>query len=156
VLLGDGRPWEVPTIRKSDGGPGTLPRDMFWDEEGKFILRLQTRYEHIWQQTARVASLFFDAGPPISFEDCLRIVLDALALNYRIGPVEQRVLGLIDTANCQECLWMLVDGPWWDQAMQELRDAEKKSAVGSSPLNTESSTPGPAAETIVTAPVGPR
>jgi hypothetical protein len=155
VTLGDGQAWEVPVLRRIDSGEPCLPRDMFWDGAGDFVLTLQRRYEDLWRMVERVVDLYFRPESPgfgsIELEQALTIALAVLSLNYRLGPAEQQVLRLVNSVNWQEVLGAMVEMPKFLAFVQA--DAEKKSASpADSPL--PNSSPGGVACSPTTAPVG--
>jgi len=143
IVLGDGQTWEVPILRRPQTGGPCLPADLFWDEAGVFVAELRPEYQALWAKTQRIADWFFgadDKGP--TYQEAAELCLEALALNYRFGRPEQRVLRLVTTGNWSQILGAIVDLPWVEAEVKRLEEAEKKSAAGG--VAAASSTPGAA------------
>lgn len=136
--LADGQRWTVPIVRRPAivaqfGAPLTsLPMDVGWDSEGKFVETIKPQYEAIWEDTAAICDLFFDAEGrmrrgefEIDVETGLKWCLRLLALNYRYSRHEQNLLHAIDKENAFIVLGLAVDTP----LVKELLGAraEKKS-----------------------------
>lgn len=130
VRLGDWNEWEVPILRYQAVGSPALPRDMHW-ENGQFVTRLRAEFDGLWKHAERIGRYFFGAEGvepgDMTLEEGLTICMAGLALNYRVGPNEQRLLHLVTTTNCEEVLGAMIDMPTWMAEMQELETAQKKS-----------------------------
>jgi hypothetical protein len=155
-----GEEWIIPVIRRPAfveryGVASTrLPCDLGWDAEGKFVETVDARYRDVWEATAAIADLFFDAdgamregGLQIGTEEALRFALRALGLNYRLGKHEQTRLRLVNDRN----LWVLLGLTVDFLLVKELTGAtrEKKSRPAPEPVNMS---PGPAGGSTPTDP----
>lgn len=144
VALGDGNQWEVPVILAPDGDT-SLPRTFAWDpESGELCGTVRAEYRDAWEASADTIAFFYgdedDNERP--YEVILPRCLQALGLNYRLGPAEQNALGLIDTTNCTEILGATVDAP----KVRKLIEAEKKKrAAADAPATPGSAKPSPGA-----------
>lgn len=155
ITLGDGNRWTVPTLRQVASGQPTLPRDCFWDDDGNFVTELRHEYRELWCQVERVARYFYEPASDefrsMGLEEGVAICLAALALNYRVGRAEERILRLITSTNCEEVLGAIVDYRGFERAVAELEAAQKKSE---SRASAPSSRPGAAACPPATVPPG--
>jgi hypothetical protein len=146
IKLGDGNEWEIPVIRDFGTHAPRLPRDMFYDEHGIFTTRLREEYAAIWEKTERAARLFYDAKSvefgAIGLESALDIGLTALALNYRVGKPEQRILRLLTTTNWEEALGAMVDWPLFEDYLRREMEASKKNSAPPTASASASLTPG--------------
>lgn len=125
-----GEKWTVPVVRDPQGGSG-LPRDFVYDDGGKIQERIKGEYLALWEKFARAVWLFFDPAGPwpwrIDLAEGVDLCLAALALNYRVGRVEQNLLGLIDSDTWVSILAAAVDYPTF-RDLAELATAQKKTA----------------------------
>lgn len=114
VTLADGREWLIPVVRRP-GGSTNLPQRLGWDfATKKFGATLDERYRDVWERTAEAVDVFFNrekTGGSITLERACELAVDALRLNYRIGPAEASLLGLLDTTNWEQALGAVVDLP---------------------------------------------
>lgn len=112
IEMADGQEWIVPILRRWPAGTA-LPQDWEWDDAGQFVQRIKARYQRIWESSSKTASEFFDSpsGHRINLPDATQRILDALALNYRLGRHEQRLLHLVDSTNWEDALAATVDLP---------------------------------------------
>ena len=119
----------VPVIRRRNGST-ELPRSLVWDAAGNLIEPIKPAYQQIWERTAEVASWIFEGDWKDAYKGkALGHVVDALAINYRVGRFEQNVLRLVDIGNLFWAMAAMVDA----RAVDEMEEAQKK---------TESSPPG--------------
>ena len=144
IELADGQAWEVPILRHPLEGSTELPRDFTYDDAGQLQVTIKERYRQLWEDSAATALFYFGGdSDEIEFTIVLRRILDALALNYRLGPVEQTALRLIDSTNWQEALGATVDLPKVREIMAEQQkktEAAADAATAAQP--SPSSTPG--------------
>jgi hypothetical protein len=125
VELGDGNRWLIPVARKYREYKGTLgwvlalPRtrrinaDGNW-EEGDVV----KRHRPLWHEVMRIEELYerYEDGDEMAFENVTidtetKLVAMAIATNYRIGPAEITLLGLIDGAVIQPVIDAVRDMP---------------------------------------------
>ena len=162
-----GRQWTVPVIRDPEGGTG-LPRDFVYADGGKVQQRIKAAYFDLWEKFARAVWLLFDPEGPwplaIDLAEGTDLCLEALALNYRVGRIEQNLLGLIDSETWITILAAATDYPTFRDAA-EACEREKKTRAAradrstisreiAAPAESTDSSPGPGADCPATAPAG--
>jgi len=123
-----GGQWTVPVVRNPEGGTG-LPRDFVYADGGKVEQRIKAAYIGLWEKFARAVWLLFDPEGPwplaIDLAEGTDLCLEALALNYRVGRIEQNLLGLIDSETWLTILAASVDYPTFRDAAEAV-EREKK------------------------------
>lgn len=123
-----GQTWKVPVIRDPEGGTW-LPRIFAYDDGGKVVQRIRETYLALWERFARAVWLFFDPEGPwplrMDLTEATDLCLDALSLNYRVGRIEQNLLGLIDSENWYMILAAAVDY-FTHRDVAEAVEAQKK------------------------------
>lgn len=131
VPLEDGSLWLVP-IARATVNDVTLPKTMGVDADGEFTLAPISRYqaiaddaERVWQHYARQQGEDI-GGEPLTQQDAFRIVVNALAQNYRVTASEVTVLQLITTHNLAAILDQLVDVPALNAMFAGMAEAQKK------------------------------
>lgn len=153
VEMADGQQWIVPVLRRWPSGSG-LPQDWEFDDAGQFVQRIKARYRQLWDRSAWVHALHYDAATEnrVDLAEALQFVLDCLALNYRIGRNEQRLCHLVDTTNWETALGATVDLPKVMQALaQKKTETEKPAENGTAPPSANSG-PGSTADSPATGP----
>jgi len=127
VRLGDGQEWMVPTARYFAGG-STLPQSIVLGPNGEKVTRALPRFAALSRHADRCAQnirilMGMDERPKdwqaMSVDEGWDICVDALALNYRLGPNEVSLLELVTTQNMQHILEALCD---W-QTVQAVAEA---------------------------------
>jgi len=126
VTLGDGRKWLVPAARHwqlEDGEPRwllALPTKRTVTPEGKWVEGpVAARFRDLWDRVVRITESEDKAlqNADESALDWLNVdvqcglVVDALAVNYRVGPAEVALLGLLQTGIFLAVLDALNDKP---------------------------------------------
>jgi hypothetical protein len=123
-----GEKWTIPVVRDPEGGSG-LPRDFVYADGGRVQQRIKAAYLDLWEKFSRAVWMFFDpAGPwPLRMDlaEGLELCLAALALNYRVGRIEQNLLGLVDSESWCLILAAAVDYPTF-RDLAEAVEAQKK------------------------------
>ena len=170
VTLADGNPWHVPVARAwADlDGETFLYRNNFPQrsrldpETGQWVRGdVLPEYADLWQtaeawwetryaaaadaeadETADAVTVRFD------FDDAHHRAVDALAANYRLGPVEVSLLGLLTESLVVEVLDVLIDQP-------TLIAWGKKKATAGRPPDGSATDAGPPAAPPGTAPPWP-
>lgn len=109
-----GQEWLVPIIRRPDDST-ELPCDMYYDN-GVLKEPVQTAYREFWEETAEVASWFFNesgefGGESFSKVKAFDLAVKALGINYRFGHSEQRVTRAINSEILVLLLGYTVDYP---------------------------------------------
>lgn len=114
--LGDGRVWQLPTaiFPDDDGsrGPTGLPQARGWSETGELTRTVKPEYRDLYAAADEAWSLF-DAGEPLSETRETEIALQALAINYRLGPAEATALALLDEVSINRIFRALVALDAW-------------------------------------------
>jgi len=123
VELFDGNRWIIPIARKIPIG-SVLPRAMVLGPNGELVMEALPRYtklskmtERIWDswsadaRRAMVDEEEVESDDPITVEFGWEIAIEALGLNYLVGPEEISFLRLITTANIKMILGALIDLP---------------------------------------------
>lgn len=154
VTLADGHDYEVPIVRSLDpSGTTNLPRDMYYDAAGQFVVTLRRDYQALWDEAATVSDFFFseeEDNRKKGFSEILRLCVLFLGVNYRYGQAEQAVLRLVNTSHStwEQIFRAVADMPFVERVLEEQKKTE-------SPLvpDTPSSEPGPPADTPDTGPV---
>ena|GEM_PF-1446564 len=146
--LAGGR-WIVPVIRDPLGHSGLPAR---WTYQGDQVVeKIRDEYQALWDDHAEIAAKFYEpTGPPgiemdrtAATEACLRV----LAVNYRVGRIEQDLLGLVDSETWLTILGASVDLPLFGELFAEVQEKKKRLA--------ESVTPPSASESTATSPGSP-
>lgn len=132
VELADGQKWLVPIARAAvpeTGNPFAyainLPRRSTRDDDGHWVPGpIVKRYEHLWEIATAWHDHYFSApidgeesdhvdGDPFEgegcFDRCHDYALQCLAVNYRIGPTEADLLGLLTVEKAKAVLNTLID-----------------------------------------------
>lgn len=152
-VLGDERAWECPTIRRL-GRYANLPRTMGWGAAGEFEMRILPAYDWAWELAGEIVDRVF--GPQrYLFTDVFRLAVAALSINYRIGPREASVLGLITTENFERIFEAAIDWPLLQEFQAPAGDGDlvkkKETDTAAAPV---SSSPGPEENSPTTPPAG--
>lgn len=160
VTLGDGNTWSIPIARKyiTDdagrilGGGPALRRRLARDESGAWTRgEVVAKYARLWEIACRrhdqlLATSDEDDGEPILITAAADDAVTILATNYRVGPDEIEMLGLLDDDLLLEILHATIDTPTL------IEWTKKKSAQPPDGSPTE---PGPPAESPSTGPPSP-
>jgi hypothetical protein len=112
--LGNGEQWVVPTAKLYPKGTG-LPQTRGIDEEGKVVRRVQPEYEQVMLDGDLVWNHAL-TGEGIPDEESFEICVRALAVNYRVGPLEVSLLRLLDDDTETLICWALIDRISWKDA----------------------------------------
>lgn len=119
VILGDGQTWQIPVAARPDdrGALGsTLPARCGLDAEGRRTWAVEDRWACLWTMALRVAvDVATPVGQdrqaePLTLDEGLAILAEALAATYRLGPVEVALLGLYSESTSAEAFWTLIGG----------------------------------------------
>jgi len=128
VVLGDGQSWMIPVVRAL-AGYSPLPRKLQWDgaswSPGDVMPAYQQLFEgacHIWDVLAKTTE------STVTLTDECDMAVQALGLNYRLGPGEVSLLGLLNTRTEGEVVLAALDWP----ALEALK---KKVEAGEPSLN---------------------
>ena len=161
-----GQQWTVPVIRDPEGGTG-LPRDFIYGDGGHVEQRIKAAYLSVWEKFSRAVWLFFDPEGPwplrMDLAEGTDLCLEALALNYRVGRIEQNLLGLIDSETWYMVLAAAVDYPTYRDLAQavegqkktKLQESQNRSTISreiAPPAASTATSPGPPADCPATDP----
>jgi hypothetical protein len=144
VELGDGRRWIVPVARTF--GLGTrLPQRLVLGPDGETwegeplerYAKISAKAERI--ERACLGDLGDDEEPVHVMGEGATVAVEALALNYRIGPVEASALGLLTEPVVFRVLWAFIDGPTLDAVVKEREEAAKERRPLGTPDGSSSS-----------------
>lgn len=127
VILGDHKHWLVPVaraVRDDYTEYIALPASVRLDDEGNWSrTAVESRYEHLWPLACRWWDAKMQAHEheddeglathaiSVEFQDLMNAACTALGGNYRIGPAEADLLGLLTSDNAPKVLNALVDFP---------------------------------------------
>ena len=131
VTMRDGRDWVVPRCYAAlPGRPSSLPKMLDLSEQGTWIGRVAPEYEKLSADAYRVWESFLgcdaESDQGLTGEDEVRIAAAALAVNYRLSPLEIAMLGLWSTDEVARVLRSMIDA---DLLLAELKvrsEAEAK------------------------------
>ena len=119
VAIGE-QSWTIPICRSVVRG-ATLPRAMVLGADAKSwefrelpefaaLCRAAERVWTMWSETqAKAAATDQPAETSLSWAEVAPIAVDALAVNYRVGPVEVSMLGLLTTQTMHDVLMAMID-----------------------------------------------
>lgn len=112
VELGDGASWLVPVVRRLRGDPG-LPCALVFDGHDWNRGDVKPAFRALWAAACRIWAVFQGArvGEPVTLTEEATTAATAIAVNYRVSPVEVGALGLLDTGSHVELLKAVVDWP---------------------------------------------
>lgn len=133
-ILGDERTWVVPALRLIDeGGPVFAKHRYKLAEGGRWKRQPMAEYaalaqhvETLWRYLLQITDDGDEATPEMSEAELIDIACAALAMNYRVGPVEISALGLLTSESLRSVLHAVVNLPAILEASKALREAEKK------------------------------
>lgn len=111
------RLWTIPIARSPVGG-ATLPQNIIF-AGGEPVTTVKPQFAELWEMSGRVWDLVFspaneDAKTEMSNAELIRIVMAAIATNYRVGPAEISALesagvAMLDTDLLRHAGLALVD-----------------------------------------------
>lgn len=131
VRLADGSDWLVPVARHV-GGETPFPRALSLVEGRWEPGRVKARFGWLWEQAARIWDALgqVEGATEVSFEDEVGIAVEALALNYRLGPHEVSFLELLDTRVEAEVVLALIDWPSVVEIQKKIQRGEISTEPG--------------------------
>jgi len=153
VLLGDERPWLVPVARgwiEEDGDLRwyqALPQRSVLSDDGRWQAGgVVARFAPLWdlavryEEARRLAFLGVEASEDqnvqvaFDFDGIHQAAVEALQFNYRIGPAEADLLGLLTWDISREILEAVIDVPtridWFKKKQSGARAAGSNTADG--------------------------
>lgn len=144
VELGDGRKWLVPVARTFGIG-SRLPQRLVLGADGETwegeplerFAAISAKAERV--ERAMLGELGDDEEPLRVMGEGASVAVEALGLNYRIGPVEASALGLLTQPVVFKMLWAFIDGPTLDAVAAEQEEAAKSHRPLDTPDGSSSS-----------------
>jgi hypothetical protein len=139
VRLADGAEWAIPLARVFPQGTA-LPESLRLAPDGKLVKGVLPRFAEFCARVERywdiyVATLDAVAGglaaPEWDDADAWRLAVEALSLNYHLGPVEVSHLGLVNTSNLAAVIGALFDRPTVEAVFVQLANQQKKNEPAS-------------------------
>ena len=121
-VLGDGQVWVCPIIRRR----GEIDLPSHWGVDpmtGQFQAKILEEYRLAWD----VAQTCWDVvggRRSLRLSEALSLCVDALSVNYRIGPVEATLLRLFDQTNYEAVMGAAIDQAFLREFMEN--EAQKK------------------------------
>ena len=143
--LGDGHDWACPVIRMHLGKVN-LP-DVWRLVNGKIVSQIKPDWQWAWDLSGQIWDSHITGADP-TVETAFLWCSKLLGINYRIGPVEASILGLLGRDELPGILRAAIHGPFVEWAKAELKKSDPASSV-ETPVN---STPGAEASTLTTVP----
>ncbi len=130
VILEDGQAWSCPIARswiELDGELrwySPLPRRLVL-KEGKWESgEVVAKYARLWGLAERFERSFYEAPQragegaegkdvqiELDFQDAVAAAVEVLGVNYRVGPAEVEILGILTDQNVYKILQALIDWP---------------------------------------------
>lgn len=144
VELLDGNVWHCPTIRTRLAIPN-VPCS-YERKSGDVVRQVIPSYREVWEASGKWAASYFGSG--LSESEMFDIAATCVALNYRVGDEELRLLSLFDLDAMRQVLRVAID---FDAVREFLiaqnpeEEEQKKSAPESGSEGDTSSSPGAAA-----------
>lgn len=124
--LGDGNEWACPTAMHLDG-ESALPTSLDLDDAGAWTRSPNNSiYKELWGKAQSLYDHVFgeleDGVTEWDVAEYAPLAVDALAVNYRVGPAECALLGLLNEQTIPKVLGALIELP----LLQEASDSLKK------------------------------
>lgn len=124
IRLGDGNEWHIPAARRFDSTYGcvnALPTSYTMDDEGNWIRGgVIEQYRPIFDIGMEyVQAIKGSEDDSVTVVDELGWCATVLQANYRIGPVEVAMLGLLTDQTVADILMALIDLPRMQEAIKK-------------------------------------
>jgi len=148
VRLEDGSDWLIPVARSFVNGC-VLPQSLALGPDGSVVTEVLPRYvafskraESIWENF--IADCKTQSGEPVetvepsesfTVADYFNIAVEALALNYRVGPQEVSLLRLLTTANVLRIAQAIIDVPTLLELSKKKGQSDEPQCSGGSEVN---------------------
>lgn len=134
VTFADGQRWLVPVARALSGA-SPLPKRVEWDGASWVAGDVLPRYRDLFSHAVRVwdmvrATVEDGNSGEFTLDDQCMIAALALAVNYRVGPLEITALGLFDSRAEGLAVLAMVDWPSVAQLKKSLASEELCSSPG--------------------------
>jgi hypothetical protein len=117
ITLGDGNSWRVPLLRRWDNHSLThvcaLPQSIQrrpMGGKGSFVPTVRPEFAELHAIADSIFERFL-ANATISTDELFTRVAELLAVNYRVGPEEVELLGLLTPESALGCLQLAIDAP---------------------------------------------
>ncbi len=144
VTLGDGNEWLIPVVRSIVRG-SQLPYRHILDENGKWTTRPMDVYVSLSDQAERFAALILGSVQPLDEEtdeepaaemtknESRNLAIDAIGVNYRIGPWEISQLELLTDRTIYNINKAVIDFPSILAMSKAIDDAKAKKNTAQTP-----------------------
>lgn len=139
--LEDGQDWLVPVARVFPQGT-MLPQSLILGPNGELVKEILPRYAKLGQRAEKVWLEFKrqmgtltegETSESMDLKTQWDIAIEALSINYRLGPWEVSFLNLLTTENISRILSALVDIPSLVKVAKAQQEALKKKENVSTP-----------------------
>lgn len=137
VELLDGKVWHCPTIRKALAIPN-VPCS-YQRKNGEIQRQVVPAYRSLWELSGAWAAEYYGSG--LDEGQLVDIATTCLAVNYRVGDEELRLLGLLDYDGMKRILEVAIDLDFLKAASLD----QKKSIPSDGQAESAESSPGAAA-----------
>jgi len=97
VKMGDGQLWHVPTARLWPTGESAFEQRMILQADGTWAKKPLDKYAKLCEIAERLDAIREKETVEFDESDAVSMAVNILAVNYRVGPVEAHVLGLLTT-----------------------------------------------------------
>lgn len=134
VKLRDGNLWTIPIARSVVRG-ATLPRGIILSDDGRtWRFSDLPEYLAICRDAETIFDMLVKGGTvKLDINEAMRICAAALAINYRVGPVEVSMLQLFSESEMWDVMQAICD---WQTVTKVGSDQEKKSSASAgSPIS---------------------
>ena len=138
IELGDGNHWILPRLKTESHGSG-LPQVIRFSSSGTLYAEPLDKYkslcrdgERLWQTLLWMRSGDETCRPesPMVEVDIFRLISEVLGVNYRVGPAEVSLLGLVTTVNFLTTAYKLVGVDLLAEAEHALSQEATESSGG--------------------------
>jgi hypothetical protein len=126
LVLGNQNRWLVPIARAFDGTE-QLPRRVYWGPDGKPIREVLPQYRAFSARVGKAAEqLYSGESVHLDPDDALSLCVEALAVNYRVGPYECSMLDLFspEAAMVRNIVWAVSDFPRYSLVKESLKNGD--------------------------------
>jgi len=134
LTLADGRHWLIPHARRWQDAQYTiaLPRTIDVNDDGGFIYGdVLPQYRKVWEHASRYWQTVLDAAVAVSdgsggefvYDNPMQLIVDSIAVNYRVSARELGVLQAIDDHMLVPVASVLIDAAGMKQLEKKTENA---------------------------------
>ena len=139
VELADGYVWRVPIVRspfkREELGRSQMPRDFVFNGDGHVHAVRTSSSDRLWELSGVAWDHTVDREnhPSIDLDTLLELCIEALAVNYRFGRIEQQVMRTINSTNWEAITNAVLDVRLVDEmlALQKKRQESLEAGLQS-------------------------